>query len=1366
MSTENPLNNKRCGVTLLIVLALMVMFAMLVTAFMVIVSQNRRRAELTAEALMHLRTGTSAGTSIDTTVARDDELFKQAIERLLSGDEKLGSVLAPHSILENLLGSPGTVPFSGTGAGYNLNPAAGELALLSIKDGNDKPYALRPNILAPDTDGNQEYKQYLLDNVGDVRMNPDYTAPDFMSMFLAWNDYRGHALHRIIPSFHRPQLVKYWSPNASDFDPNELRKYVLRPLPTDHPDFTGSNPAATRTTAANLLRFLTDGPWDVDNDGNGIADGVWLDIGLAPIYDPAKGSYYKPLVSYYVVDMEGRINVNAMSNPELTNISGGGTSDGGMGLGPAELSSELLNNHVLTERYGSDQTPGGTSDDLRKDLLKNHGINYDAYTLGGLVADWVGASPVTFDNWGNREKPSPESDIRNIPYLMNPYSDLTGDKPFQTNDFESLVRSVLELDYARLPHNFRELLGDSYNPSKPALTAADARYSLATRGSDIPAATMVVPVMDAEGNVSYETLEDRILRLTEDATIADELKSLLPEQVLRGEKVNLNQLTLAPNWMTGGLLKEKVRFAQEIFYLMQVLFPKQATQSPESLERFAQWSVNLVDFIDPDDVMTPFIFKKSVAQESITVFDNALLLDKLLAGILTAQDLSDSDCVLIWGFEKPEVALSETFAVHNRNVRNTSSDNDSPQFRQLSRPYGILFAEIHRQGNLQRSYAASSLVEADGTLNLAKRTTNIADPDLGDYIWRLAISEAIKTESGQFQWNEGSHPEKNALQQLLTPDNGIKHPQCYQWWYDNPTEDGAGQYCPDLGVPERFVWFGRLNDSDFPLATSDVRARSFVNVDGMDVTLQHNAALVIGSDHGFGGTWAPPSGTVIAMFTPNPTGIPNLNAVMNASEPLPVIQGNHLVDGYTEKGALSTNALPFDEGVLRQRGTVACFKTMCLQRLADPNRAHHSIGNPYITVDWNMIDLQVINSTLQNPNVLTEEPDIPKDGDNIYFSSRRWKQAVSGFSNLWDRTLQTIDEKAGLEFGTPEYYDDKSGLTAGTVRNQPSHSLGTSNFTPPFLHFPWHDAPLMNTGELMLVPTSAPGRIGVEFHDNDDAADSFYGIYDWLTQTGKEEEKPRFGYHYDSSTFSPYPNWASNDSTDIPAELISLFDFVYVPTKFAGTRADDETVYREPGKFNLNTITEAGWEALANGKSGFPSYDEFCESRRLAVNAPLEFRPFRSPLATNLVPPLNTPGDENALVGTPTNATTLGLDLIDNKADNPYLALRNAALLSDVTTTRSNVFAVWMTIGYFEVEKFENLNKLQTKYGLARVTPEMFNVVYPDGYVLGAEKGLDSGTVRRHRAFYLIDRSAPVNFQRGKKLDDISDVIIWETPLD
>jgi hypothetical protein len=284
----------------------------------------------------------------------------------------------------------------------------------------------------------------------------------------------------------------------------------------------------------------------------------------------------------------------------------------------------------------------------------------------------------------------------------------------------------------------------------------------------------------------------------------------------------------------------------------------------------------------------------------------------------------------------------------------------------------------------------------------------------------------------------------------------------------------------------------------------------------------------------------------------------------------------------------------------------------------------------------------------------------------------------------------------------------------------------------------------------MLVPSSAPGRFGVEFHDN--GTEPFFGI------------KNRFGYYHNesASAFSAYFNWKDSDS-DSDLDMPLLLDFVHVPSRFAGTRTDAGSVYREPGKINLNTVTEEGWKAMQNGREKFPGYTTFSDLRDKAREP--EGEPFRSTMSTLLR--LDEISDDDK-------------PLIKNDADNPHTALENVLRLSDVTTTRSNVFAIWITVGYFTVEKFDDISKLKEKYPdpkFEHITDaDTFKAVYPDGCVLGAEMGIDDATVKRHRAFYLIDRSnlleanknSTFKFKRGNKLtdDEKNRVIFKETVLD
>ena len=51
------------------------------------------------------------------------------------------------------------------------------------------------------------------------------------------------------------------------------------------------------------------------------------------------------------------------------------------------------------------------------------------------------------------------------------------------------------------------------------------------------------------------------------------------------------------------------------------------------------------------------------------------------------------------------------------------------------------------------------------------------------------------------------------------------------------------------------------------------------------------------------------------------------------------------------------------------------------------------------------------------------------------------------------------------------------------------------------------------------------------------------------------------------------------------------------------------------------------------------------------------------------------------------------------------------------------------------------------------LTQVQLQAVYPDGYSLAASWASDTGEIQRHRAFYIIDRTIPVGFQRGQDMN-------------
>lgn len=212
-----------------------------------------------------------------------------------------------------------------------------------------------------------------------------------------------------------------------------LRRAIMRPLNFDHfvynaalsdldgdgnsndgaPDFTGSNPtpvlntpvtiptaasvASLRAQISDVATWAINGPWDVDNDGDGIPDSVWLDLNL-PVKTLSNGTLVKPLVAPLIQDLDGRVNINVAGNYRHLKLNRfnaanplGYTNDPqffgtlnslsvfgrGGGLGPAEIDFSHLfdegrpspvgsfygpvfhnqleqsNNYLFTTRYGN-----------------------------------------------------------------------------------------------------------------------------------------------------------------------------------------------------------------------------------------------------------------------------------------------------------------------------------------------------------------------------------------------------------------------------------------------------------------------------------------------------------------------------------------------------------------------------------------------------------------------------------------------------------------------------------------------------------------------------------------------------------------------------------------------------------------------------------------------------------------------------------------------------------------------------------------------------------------------------------------------------------------------------------------------------
>ncbi|TWU07649.1 hypothetical protein [Stieleria varia] len=276
----------------------------------------------------------------------------------------------------------------------------------------------------------------------------------------------------IIPAFHRPSVINYllnqpiviqgeMPPNNRNFfeldgsDTNDaarlqiivtrLRRAVLRPLNFEHlffnfelsdlngdglrydgnPGFTGSNsvPILSETIETSnpnfqvlhnqiyrLAVWLVNGPWDVDNDGDGLPDSIWTDFGL-PAQQAPDGRLIKPMVSALIEDQDGLINLNHTGNlhqltklrhrkqnyhgfssdPEFIAVMESAALHGqGGGIGPAEIDFSHLfdEGRVGAPQFASQlgvQLPWGSLDGAGQPTAPVTALNYLNTRYGNLM---------------------------------------------------------------------------------------------------------------------------------------------------------------------------------------------------------------------------------------------------------------------------------------------------------------------------------------------------------------------------------------------------------------------------------------------------------------------------------------------------------------------------------------------------------------------------------------------------------------------------------------------------------------------------------------------------------------------------------------------------------------------------------------------------------------------------------------------------------------------------------------------------------------------------------------------------------------------------------------------------------------------
>ena len=446
------------------------------------------------------------------------------------------------------------------------------------------------------------------------------------------------------------------------------------------------------------------------------------------------------------------------------------------------------------------------------------------------------------------------------------------------------------------------------------------------------------------------------------------------------------------------------------------------------------------------------------------------------------------------------------------------------------------------------------------------------------------------------------------------------------------------------------------------------------------------------------------------------------------------------------------------------------FRVLHLQRLADPTSAFDLETNPYVTVDIANVDLLAFNGLANNSDngaspengvagtstfAVTDGPTQMggiERGENIADDEDR-ATARRMLFRMADERKDFMDDVAhSAGDGHTFSYSFNDTTNVERLETLGGRNDAYNDDTVPFGWLAWNNRPYANRMELAQVPMlSAEGLIR-HFGESE--------MIDSPTVSMEETADKAFAYFFGDDQFGHLPGFGGvirgGGTAPDPNRFDTLLDFVEVPNRFLGSEiylsADVAATgpllfnlsapfrsipnFRYPGKLNLNTIYSSEvWDAVRRGfiSDAMMNFNMFRANRSLADGPTDIGRVYTSVQGTEFVEPGASnnrlrKGLEGGLFRENTTGTGNlfdGEDVPGTKNIEAAATFRNEVRtrLGGLTTTRSSVYAMWITIGYFEVDEFGRV---------------------------GAEIGADEGTARRNRAFYMIDRSIPVASEPGK----------------
>jgi len=617
---------------------------------------------------------------------------------------------------------------------------------------------------------------------------------------------------------------------------------------------------------------------------------------------------------------------------------------------------------------------------------------------------WTGdpSSPAVAVNLGNEAIDDPyEANLTRSAVrggVRNPSSAAkAADSLFSPAELEGLLRFG-DPDTMKLPRRLVALSGTAASRNRLAVT---------TESWDTPAITsdawqQVINTpfngfLNTAGTVSPKRPQD-----------------LFSPETLQGHRLDLNRPFHnipnydEPNDATGTARRQA--FARQVYCLLVAIATKNGTTvSAKIAEQIAQYAINVVDFRDADSVMTQFKYDPNFGPSN------------------TAWTPGANDYV--WGCERPEILITETWAWHNRRTDDLNTSGqvvDSPtataddDFDQQRRPQGAFFVELFSPWSSTASrYDPSGVKPVDVTDWTKPSESMRAEPLPAEFAINEDVNGDGKLDSGE-DINGNGQLDMRSWHDSAINLSGTAPSDSPIWRL--VTVRGTAAFGTDPVIPAATKPTLSILDPARPSSTATVdRAFYFAqpssaiqtSTGGNSAFWQQTAGgkcpnaqtyVVVGTDAPFNPLTSGTAAADVRVLT-GANGQPaTITEPLAATDPYEVMMqaaspGNAFTaptaanlnvgswaspidqpldaDTSPPAGITSTPFLSGGNPLLMTNGTHDNFAVVHLQRLANPKLAWNATTNPYLTIDSMTVDLTVVNTTTPAggaPGIIYDEP--------------------------------------------------------------------------------------------------------------------------------------------------------------------------------------------------------------------------------------------------------------------------------------------------------------------------------------------------------------------------------------------------------